>query len=399
MTASAQSTSPSSHTASAPPLHVLVLMSRTGGGHLASARALEAEFQAQQPGCRVTIVDLLTDHIAFPFSRMPHGYDALVGRTPRLWHAMWRVTTFAPVARSSAAIVRRLSRARIEALLRATRPDLVVSVHPLVNHLVIPVLERVAPRTRYVTVVTDLGGIHPLWLHPRNAAIYLPTERAVELAAARGLPRQRLHAHGLPIRADFARAAAGRDDTRRTFGLDPDLPAVLVMGGGGGIGPIEAIVAETAAALAAASPGRPAAQIVAVCASNARLKARLEAASWPVPVTALGYIDRMSDLMQACDLLVTKAGPGTIAEASVRGLPMLLYGFIPGQEGANVDHVVDAGAGLFEPRVEALATAVAGLLTSDRDRLAAMADKARSLGRARATNDIVASILAGETGR
>lgn len=399
MTASAQSTSPSSHTASAPPLHVLVLMSRTGGGHLASARALEAEFQAQQPGCRVTIVDLLTDHIAFPFSRMPHGYDALVGRTPRLWHAMWRVTTFAPVARSSAAIVRRLSRARIEALLRATRPDLVVSVHPLVNHLVIPVLERVAPRTRYVTVVTDLGGIHPLWLHPRNAAIYLPTERAVELAAARGLPRQRLHAHGLPIRADFARAAAGRDDTRRTFGLDPDLPAVLVMGGGGGIGPMEAIVAETAAALAAASPGRPAAQIVAVCASNARLKARLEAASWPVPVTALGYVDRMSDLMQACDLLVTKAGPGTIAEASVRGLPMLLYGFIPGQEGANVDHVVDAGAGLFEPRVEALAMAVAGLLTSERDRLAAMADKARSLGRARATHDIVASILADETGR
>lgn len=393
MTASPPRTSPAPHAASAPPLHILVLMSRTGGGHLASARALEAEFQAQQPGCRVTIVDLLTDHIAFPFSRMPHGYDALVGRTPRLWHAMWRVTAFAPVARSSAAIVRRLSRTRIEALLRETRPDLVVSVHPLVNHLVVPVLERVAPRTRYVTVVTDLGGIHPSWLHPRNAAIYLPTERAVELAAARGLPRQRLHAHGLPIRADFARVASERNDTRRAFSLDPDLPAVLVMGGGGGIGPMEAIVSATAAALAGASPGRPAAQIVVVCASNGKLKERLEAATWPVPVTALGYVDRMSDLMQACDLLVTKAGPGTIAEASVRGLPMLLYGFIPGQEGANVDHVVDAGAGLFEPRVEALATEVARLLTGDRERLAIMADKARGLGRARATHDIVRSIL------
>jgi UDP-N-acetylglucosamine:LPS N-acetylglucosamine transferase len=72
---------------------------------------------------------------------------------------------------------------------------------------------------------------------------------------------------------------------------------------------------------------------------------------------------------------------------------MLLYGYIPGQEAANVDHVVDAGAGLFEPRVEALATAIAGLLTTERDRLAAMADRARSLGRDRATHDIVASIL------
>ncbi|KAF0137129.1 MAG: monogalactosyldiacylglycerol synthase family protein [Xanthobacteraceae bacterium] len=393
LTASPPSTSPAPHAPSAQPLHILVLMSRTGGGHLASARALEAEFQAQRPGCRVTIVDLLTDHIAFPFSRMPRGYDTLVGRAPRLWHTMWRMTAIAPVARSSAAIVRRMSRTHIEALLREARPDLVVSVHPLVNHLVIPVLERVAPRTRYVTVVTDLGGIHPSWLHPRNAAIYLPTERAVELAAARGLPRQRLHAHGLPVRADFARTAAERSDTCRAFGLDPDLPAVLVMGGGGGIGPMESIVSETAAALSAASPARPAAQIVVVCASNARLKERLAAATWPVPVTALGYVDRMSDLMQACDLLVTKAGPGTIAEASIRGLPMLLYGFIPGQEGANVDHVVDAGAGLFEPRVEALARTAAGLLTLDVDRRTAMAEKARSLGRARATHDIVTSIL------
>jgi 1,2-diacylglycerol 3-beta-galactosyltransferase len=375
------------------PLAVLILMSRTGGGHLASARALEAEFRARRPDCRVTIVDLLTDHTAFPFSRMPATYDSVVNRTPRLWHAMWRVTALSPVGRSSAAIVRRLSRSRIEALLRSERPDLVISVHPLVNHLVLPVLERVAPRTPFVTVVTDLGGIHPLWLHPRNAAVYLPTERAVELAVSRGLPRGRLHAHGLPVRADFASPATARRDTRRAFGLDEELPAILVMGGGGGIGPMEAIVSRTAAALAAASPGAPAAQIVVVCASNVRLKQRLAAEAWPVPVTALGYVDRMSDLMGACDLLVTKAGPGTIAEASIRGLPMILYGFIPGQEAANVDHVVDAGAGLFEPDVAALAGRVAHLVTNGRGELSAMAGRAASLGRADATRAIVGSIL------
>lgn len=373
--------------------HILVLMSRTGGGHLASARALEAEFHAQRPGCRVTIVDLLTDHVAFPFSRMPKGYDSLVNRTPQLWHAMWRITALEPVARSSAAIVRRISRRKIEALLHATRPDLVVSVHPLVNHLVIPVLEKVAPLTPYVTVVTDLGGIHPSWLHPRNAAIYLPTEQAVDLAVRRGLPRRRLHAHGLPVRAEFAREATDRNETRRSFGMAPDLPALLVMGGGGGIGPIEAIVSATAKALANAAAGQPTGQLVVVCASNTKLKSRLEATRWPVPVTALGYVDRMSDLMEACDLLITKAGPGTIAEASIRGLPMMIYGYIPGQEAANVDHVVDAGAGLFEPRIAPLAAIVARLLTVDGDARQRMAEKARALGRARATHDIVASIL------
>lgn len=375
------------------PAHILILMSRTGGGHLASARALEAEFTAQRPGTRVTIVDLLTDHVVFPFSRMPATYDTVVNRTPHLWHAMWHLTGLAAVSRPSTAMVRRLSRRRLEGLLAATRPDLVVSVHPLVNHLMIPVLARVSPRTRYVTVVTDLGGIHPLWLHPGNAAIYLPTPRAVEAAAARGLPRSRLHGHGLPIRADFSRPAADRTATRRAFGLDPGLPLILVMGGGGGIGPMEAIARETAAALAARSSGAPAAQLAVICASNARLKAALEAAAWPVPVAALGYVDRMSELMLASDLLVTKAGPGTIAEASVSGLPMLLYGYIPGQEAANVDHVVEAGAGFFEPDARKLAAIAAGLVTEGGDRLATMAGKALGLGRAQATHDIVASIL------
>lgn len=380
------------------PRSILILMSRTGGGHLASARALEAEFHAQRAGLTVTIVDVLTDHLSFPFSRLPKTYDGLVNRTPRLWHAMWRATSRPVVARPSAALVRRLSRRKLERLVTATRPDLVVSVHPLVNDLVLPVLARLSPASRYVTVVTDLGGIHPAWLHPKNAAIYLPTERAVEIAAARGLPRDRLHAYGLPIRADFAREAADRAETRAGFGLDPALPVVLVMGGGGGIGPIEAIVREAAAALAAASPGGPVAQIAVVCATNERLKARLEAGRWPVPVTALGYVDRMADLMHAGDLLVTKAGPGTIAEASVRGLPMLLYGFIPGQEAPNVDHVVEAGAGLFEPKPKRIGADIARLMSHGRERLAAMAEAARTLGRAQATRDIVASILAARPG-
>ncbi|MFY7947886.1 MAG: hydantoinase/oxoprolinase family protein, partial [Gemmatimonas sp.] len=90
------------------PSQVLILMSRTGGGHLASARALEAELLRQRPDSKVTIVDMLTDHLAFPFSRMPATYDTVVNRTPRVWHAVWRMTALGPVARPTAAVVRRL---------------------------------------------------------------------------------------------------------------------------------------------------------------------------------------------------------------------------------------------------------------------------------------------------
>ncbi len=118
-------------------------------------------------------------------------------------------------------------------------------------------LRRVAPHSRYVTVVTDLGGIHPSWLHRQNDAVYLPTERAIAVALRRGLSRERLHALGLPVRADFARAPADRAETRRAFGLDPDLPVILVMGGGGGIGPIAAIAEATSRRFAPAGRDTP----------------------------------------------------------------------------------------------------------------------------------------------
>ncbi|NJL50920.1 MAG: glycosyltransferase [Blastochloris sp.] len=130
-------------------------------------------------------------------------------------------------------------------------------------------------------------------------------------------------------------------------------------------------------------------QIVVVCGHNSRLKHELDAVDWPVPVVVLGFVDRMAELMHASDLLITKAGPGTIAEATVCGLPMLLSGFIPGQEEGNVDFVVEHGAGLFLKAPARLAEAAVALFGPDRAKLAKMAARSRALGHPHATEKIV----------
>src|SRR5262249_37621742 len=53
----------------------------------------------------------------------------------------------------------------------------------------------------------------------------------------------------------------------------------------------------------------------------------------------------MADWLRSADVLVTKAGPGIIAEAACCGVPMLLAGHLPGQEVGNTEIVVRAGAG------------------------------------------------------
>ncbi len=105
-----------------------------------------------------------------------------------------------------------------------------------------------------------------------------------------------------------------------------------------------------------------------------------------------GFVDNMPDWMAACDCIVTKAGPGTIAEALVRGLPILLSGFIPGQEEGNVPYVVDNGAGAFSTDPEEIARIVARWFGPDREQLAVLAERAKKMGNPDATLHIVEEV-------
>ena len=82
------------------------------------------------------------------------------------------------------------------------------------------------------------------------------------------------------------------------------------------------------------------------------MKKRLDKHDWNIPAFTYGFVKEMPDFMQATDILLTKAGPGTISEAFIAGLPIILYHRVPGQEEGNVSYVVDEGAGVWAPEVE-----------------------------------------------
>ncbi len=85
---------------------------------------------------------------------------------------------------------------------------------------------------------------------------------------------------------------------------------------------------------------------------NDPLRTRLEDNHWPIPTKIYGFVREMPDFMRAADILVTKAGPGTISEALIAGLPMILYSRLPGQEDGNVSYVTSQGAGIWAPDID-----------------------------------------------
>jgi 1,2-diacylglycerol 3-beta-galactosyltransferase len=135
------------------------------------------------------------------------------------------------------------------------------------------------------------------------------------------------------------------------LGWPLDRPMVLLIGGGEGMGPLY----ETARYITRLNPE---CALCVIAGKNEKLKLRLEKAEWKTPIFIYGFTMDMPDFMKAADILVTKAGPGTITEALVSGLPMILYSRIPGQEDGNVRYVVEEGAGRWAPGAEKTAKAV-----------------------------------------
>lgn len=264
--------------------------------------------------------------------------------------------------------------------------DLIVSVHPAPNG---SVLRALADKTPYITVITDLVSTHALWYEHGAEKVIVPTEEARQRGIKLGLPAEKMEVIGLPVADRFCHDLGPRSELRAKLGWPQDRPVILMVSGGEGMGPL----GRTSAAVDKA--GLPAALAI-VTGRNAKLRSKLEKRQWKTPTFIYGFVREMPMFMQAADVLVTKAGPGTISEAFIAGLPLILYSRMPGQEEGNVTYVVEQGAGVWAPKSDDVVQTLRRWL-ADPALLSQLARNSKSLGRPDASNRI-ATIIAERLG-
>jgi 1,2-diacylglycerol 3-beta-galactosyltransferase len=232
-----------------------------------------------------------------------------------------------------------------ERVIQKADPDVVVSVHPLCQHIPLPIVKKMNEKRAssrlpisFLTVVTDLGGAHSTWFDKRCDFCFIPSKAVYEIARRNKISPNKLVMHGLPIRPAFWKAGMSKEKIRKRLGLENSKTALL-MGGGDGVGNLMKI-ATTLASKLKEYAGKT--QVVVVCGHNKRLVEQLEKKSkslaWPqnVNLVVKGFMTNIDEFMSGSDCLVTKAGPGTIAEAMTRGLPLVLSSFLPGQVKPNI---------------------------------------------------------------
>jgi 1,2-diacylglycerol 3-beta-galactosyltransferase len=319
------------------------------------------------------------------------SYAPIVAMAPELYRLAYNVVQTKIGVRIMENSAYELLREDMGKAICETEPDLVISVHGLLNAVPLRAMRAAGCRAPFISVCVD-GGVPPVSWFTKLADLCCVADVDIrQLAIEAGIRPDHVLATGLPIRRAFV---AARDvpeaDARRALGVDPSLPLVLVMGGGAGMGRVGAMARAVAKRLAA--KGVPA-QIAVIAGGNARLRKALDKVPWPLPMHVVGLTDRVADWMAAADVLLTKAGPGTVAEAACLGVPTLLTGFVPGQEEENVAWAERRGGAVYEPRPRHAAVLVERWLSSP-EMLRSMSERMRAMGRPNASGDIADATLA-----
>jgi len=364
--------------------HIVFLFSDTGGGHRSASEAIIEALNLEFPEeFTYEMVDFFKEYSPPPLNLAGPVYP-LMSRMEYMWEFTFKASDNPDFMRVLFSAFWPYIRFGMYKMLKEHPSDIYVSVHPLINIPFLRAMRRREITTPYMIVVTDLVSTHTAWFAKEADLISIPTEQARKPALYAGIDPQKLRVIGLPVADRFCKPPGDKKALRKKLEWPQDKTIILLVGGGEGMGPLGAVSKEINRAKLDIS-------LVVITGRNKKLKDELEAMDWNIPTRIYGFVTNMPDLMRAADILVTKAGPGTISEALIANLPIILYHRVPGQEEGNVSYVLDEGAGIWAPDIEDIIKTLEDWLNNPEKRMLAV-ENAKRMARPDASRQIVHTI-------
>lgn len=336
---------------------ILILSASIGAGHIKAAEAVEKELKQALPAARIITVDFMSKQTSWVHWFMKEFYLQMLAFVPNLYDVFYKLAgekSGGSVIKSAFALV---MQPVISQLLKKYQPDLVFCTHPFPEAAASLWKTRHQSNLPLAVVMTDYS-LHEIWLRANVDQYFMATEEMRTDMQQRGYAGAMLFAYGIPITMDLAELPA-RDALRQKYGVPDSQPALLLMGGGLGLGGIN----ETLQELERISSTL---MLFVVAGKNERLQSEAQAFAKKShhQIHVWGYTDCVHELMRASDLLITKPGALTISEAFAVGLPTLLHDPIPGPETENAIYATRHGAAVWLHPHEKLAPAVSEILGS-----------------------------------
>jgi UDP-N-acetylglucosamine:LPS N-acetylglucosamine transferase len=293
---------------------ILLLTTRTGGGHVNLAQSLEETLR--------THYDV---EIADPYPDTLRDYYTMLSRHLLwAWDLQYRFTNNPAGSLLLHRVLTFSIKKRIAELIERVQPQVIVSTHALLSYEVRSACDALHLNIPLVFQLTDLEEVHIAWFTERHASAYLAPSREIrQQAVQHGIASDRLYTTGRPVRQQFLEVMPSmRDETLKTLGLDPALFTIFLQGGARGSAGIDQTVRSI---LAAEIPM----QIIMAVGNNTALAKHFAGIA---RLSVLPFTPLIAPYMASSDLIAGKAGASFISEAFTLEKPFLVTNFIPGQE-------------------------------------------------------------------
>jgi len=323
-----------------------VVFHDAGGGHRNAAVALQTVILQQQRDWQVKLVQFqdLTDQLdilrKLTGIRIQQQYNIILQNGWTLGS-----TYLLRVLQATIRLFHKPLVNLLEKFWRTEPADLLVSVIPHFNREICDSWRSVYPGRPFVTIITDLADFPPrFWIEPiKEQHVIAGTEKAAEQARAMGHDSAHIfRTSGMILRPDFyVEDHSNPAKLRKEMGLRADMATAIVLFGGHG----SKVMYDITERLDAAELSL---QLILICGRNEELAAKLRVRAWKIPVHVTGFTKEVHKLMRAADFLIGKPGPGSIAEAMVRKLPVLIEcnAWTMPQERYNAEWVKEKGVGI-----------------------------------------------------
>ncbi len=300
---------------------ILILTSKTGGGHVSLAESL-----------RDRLTESYTIEIVDPQPVFFHWHYRLVSRYALwLWAAEFQYTDTPQRALGAHRMFTRLVARQLHTLIERIQPACIITTYPFLSYEVMHVLKKRDAHIPFAMLLSDPNNVHASWLTERNAdAILAPTRETYEQCLYVGMDPQRVNLIGWPVRTQFYHTGCvSRSEMLRQLNLDPDLFTVFLQGGGEGA----AKFAQTVETVLHVGDN---VQVILATGTNAVLLNRFGKREH---LHALPFTRDIARYMAVADVVMGKAGPNMLFESVTLGKPFIATAYIPGQEEVNLDFI------------------------------------------------------------
>lgn len=313
---------------------VLILSANLGTGHYQVSGALKASLEKERPDLSIVIYDFF-DHVDPLLKHLIRfSYEQSLKHFSYGYQWFYETTRNLNPDSKLHHTIHAVGRQKLKETLELLSPRAVVCTFPYTIGVVSAIKTQTDINLPLLSVITDVA-VHSQWVHPNVNAYLVASDTVAEGLTRIHVPNESIHVTGIPLREGFDRAVSSKESWQKNC-LNSELPTLMIMGGGGGLlSGLENICSKLSFLSIKL-------QVIVLCGTNQALYSNMKKISGAskVPITPLGFVDNVAELMEISDILLTKAGGVTIFEALAKGLPMILFNPLPGHETGNVNFLL-----------------------------------------------------------